>query len=194
MSGFCRGVRKFGIGLALLISGCASAPALTAWNPDVMVAAARAVEADTTLLADDERLLEAALAHLHPHSPVHDPARAAELLERLRDHPAGPRYSALLSHLIPLAAEAERARAEFERERALVAELRAGIDDYREIAVMADEARDASEARIAELTAAVERLQNVVAARDARILEIEEQLRGLMDIDLAGPPSEPGPP
>ena len=177
-----------GITIVLLLSGCVSREVLPAWNPAAMTASASAIEADSTLIDDEERLLEAALAHLYPASPAHNPGRAVVLLERLAERSTDHERSVVLSYLLPLARDAQRMSEELERERALVEELRASIQDYREVAAMADDARASSEARLGDLTATVERLQAVVAARDARIREIEEQLRGLMEIDLAEPP------
>lgn len=174
--------------LLFLLAGCASRDVLPTWDPAAMTASARAIEADSMLLDDEELLLEAALAHLHPAGPAHDPGRAAILLERLRERSPDHQQSVVLSYLLPLAREAQRAGEEIEQQRALLEELRASIQDYREVAAMADDARASSEARLAELIATVERLQEVVAARDARLREIEEQLRGLMEIDLADPP------
>lgn len=189
--------------VAALAAGCASSPASGLSEADRHLAAGdyrQAAEAYGARLAAggpgvDRALLQLAVIHSLPDSPLRDPARAGELLRRLEvefpDSPLRPTGRLLRA----LEADRHRRAAEAEALRRRLGELRTELDRACLELDAAETARAAAETHAVELRQEVALLASQLSELEAALGEerldserLAEELRRLKAIDLGSRP------
>lgn len=170
--------------VALGAAACASTPFDRHFEAGRYAEASVAFSADSALQRSERPLFRAALAHALPASPVYQPARARELLDRLlalypkssHRHDA-THLAALLEEIDRLETSASESGAEIERLNRRVAELeeRARWLD----AMLSRQEVQANASR--ELT---ERLDAELRETRAQLRTLQDELTRLKEIDL----------
>jgi hypothetical protein len=177
----------FGVGAALLLAGCATGRGPVEWDLARLSEIAEKVESDPQLAHREDALFQAGLAHALPHSPLFDPARARDRFERLlRDHPRS-RHRGVITYLLPLLDASDALRLDLARRLTEVEELREEAEELREQMMELERTSREEASENALMRVRLERLEAAIRTRDARIRALEEQLQGLVRIDLRSP-------
>jgi hypothetical protein len=164
--------------------GCARRASIPVWQPGLSDRLERAAEQDTSLLHQEEWLLESGLAHSFPQSPGYDPEVARERFARLLELFPRTRHRPLVSYLVPLLEEASRKTGEARRTQQEIQQLQQEIA-AREARIGALEQKvDSAALRDDRYRTVIMNLQVQLEDRVRKIRELEDKLKGLMQIDL----------
>lgn len=178
--------------VALALAGCGARSAALPPDFERLAEVAAAARTDASLLERESTLAQAALAHAVPHAEMYDPVRAAAYFERLLDQYPRSAYAPLAHYLLPLLRHAGALESELDAERRAAETTRTEIAELRADIARLEGERTAGDQRTMELSTTIGRLQALLSERETRIRRMEEQLQGLMEIDL-GPARPPSP-
>ena len=164
--------------------GCARRAAIPVWQPGLSDRLERAAERDTSLLHQEEWLLESGLSHSFPRSPAYDPDLARERFARLLELFPRTRHRPVVSYLMPLLEEASRKTDEARRTQKEIQALRQEIA-ARDAQIRALEQKaDSAALRDDRYRTVIMNLQVQLQDRVRTIRELEDKLKSLVRIDL----------
>jgi hypothetical protein len=164
--------------------GCVSRAATPVWQPGLSERLESAAEQDTSLLHQEEWLVESGLSHSVPRSPAYDPDLARERFARLLELFPRTRHRPVVSYLMPLLEEASRKTDEARRTEKEIQELRQEIAT-RDAQIRALEQKaDSAALRDDRYRTVIMNLQVQLQDRVRTIRELEEKLKNLVQIDL----------
>lgn len=172
---------------ALAGGGCAASALDRFFEAGQYESAVRAYEADPSLAANDRALYRLALSYAAAGTDVYDPERARALLAQLETRYPESRYRAEVTVAGGLLGAIVALRDTVEGDRELLDSLRADIRAVEAANAALEDSLGAGRRRIAELTAAAQRLEAEVEAKDSGLQRLEDELRRLKNIDLGRP-------
>jgi hypothetical protein len=164
--------------------GCVSRASTPVWQPGLSERLESAAERDTSLLHQEEWLMESALSHSVPQSPAYDPDLARERFARLLALFPRTRHGPVIRYLVPLLEEASRKTEEARRTEEEIEELRQEIA-ARDAQIRALEQKaDSAALRDDRYRTVIMNLQLQLQDRARTVRELEEKLKSLVRIDL----------
>ncbi|HEX7049979.1 MAG TPA: hypothetical protein VF188_07165 [Longimicrobiales bacterium] len=147
-------------------------------------AAIRLFEADPELQQQERALFRAAVAYALPGSPVHDPARAREMLERfLTRYPDSPRR-AEASRMLALLRQVEQLERRVAQRTAEAEARRSELDTLRSRLESLERRLQQQTGEADLLRQVVRRLEADLRQEEERLRALREELRRLKEIDL----------
>lgn len=184
--------RMSGAVAALILAACAHSPSPFQRRVETRqwTEAAETFSADSSLQRDEESLFLAVLLYGTPGTPVYDPSRATDVLERLLVLHPRSRHRPMVTHLLPMLQALDRARdtahrlEELERELAErtreVADLRTVRDALLKHIANEEVAREGSMRRLSRLEADLQK-------RERELVRLRAALERMKTIDLRSP-------
>jgi hypothetical protein len=164
--------------------GCARRASIPVWQPGLSDRLERAAERDTSLLHQEEWLLESGLSHAYPQNPAYDPDLARERFARLIELFPRTRHRPMVSYLMPLLEEASRKTDEARRTQKEIQELRQEIAARDAQIRSLEQKADSAALRDDRYRTVIMNLQVQLQDRVRTIRELEDKLKGLVQIDL----------
>lgn len=170
---------------ALAIAGCASSRFDRFYDAGRYDAAIAEFAADSSLRADERTLFRAAVARATPNHAAHDPAQARALLDDLLHRFPGGTYHLQARALAASLASTHQLAADASRIESQLTALRERIASLEHRVALQEAVHDELATGTVALRDTLQRVQLQLRVREGQMRALQEELRGLKQIDLA---------
>lgn len=173
------------IAATLAVAGCASSRFDRLYDAGRYEAAIAEFAADSSLRADERTLFRAAVARATPNHVAYEPAQARALLEELLRRFPGGTYHLQARALATSLASTHQLAADASRIASQLTTLRERIASLEHRVALQEALHDELATGAVALRDTLQRVQLQLRVREGQMRALQEELRGLKQIDLA---------